>query len=316
MSNPSLNLIQPSIKTTLVNHSQFSHSLVVEPLAPGFGHTIGHSLRRILLSSIPGFAVTRVKINDNITHEYQSVDGSTEDALEILLNLKLLRAKITNDEQKITISLNKTGPGTVTAADFDLDKKGVEIANPDLYICTIDDKSTLKIEVDISRGVGYLPIDRVNLGANTNPQNLLVDALFNPVTNVSMEVEEMRVGDMTNFHRLTLNFDVDGTVTAQEVVDYTINLLIDNLQKVQSSFKSFIDGSQTIPTRSPASEEDQIESELNDLQLTGKSKVIGILNKNGIYTKQDLKEKAGDLEEMAGIDEKILNTLQEYISKI
>ena len=139
-------LQQPAIKSHLTSHSDTQHTLVIEPLLPGYGYTLGNSLRRVMLSSIPGFAVTKVRIND-ITHEYQALEGVVEDALDVILNLKNLRAKIITDDETVTLELNKSAQGEVTAEDFEKNAK-VEVLNKDLYICTINKGVELKIEGD------------------------------------------------------------------------------------------------------------------------------------------------------------------------
>lgn len=315
MSSTTLTLNHPSIKAKIQTHSQFKHTLIVEPLIPGFGFTLGNSIRRIMLSSIPGFAVTRIKINDDITHEYQSMPGVVEDVLDITLNLKLLRAKILNTEDKVTLVLHKKGAGNVYASDFDLGKKTAQIINPELLICSLDKDGEIRIEIDLTKGMGYQSIEKINLGDNVNPQNILVDALYNPVTNVAMEVEDIRVGDTTNYNRLVLDFDTDGSITPEAVVNYTFELLIDMFQKIQSSFKSFLDGTDIVDS-SPETDPVVTVEEFADMDTASKKKILAILEKNGITTKAGLLEKQNDLESLNGVDEKILLTIKEYLSSL
>jgi DNA-directed RNA polymerase subunit alpha len=308
-----------NIKTSLLELSPSKYSLVIEPLSPGFGFTVGNSLRRILLSAIPGYAVTRIKINDDVTHEYQSIPGIVEDVLDIVLNLKLLRAKIVNGDEKSTIIIKKKGQCDVYAKDFMENNKAIVITNPDLFICSVDKDGDVTIEIDIEKGVGYRAIDKVNLNENINPQNILVDALFNPVTNVAMEVENIRVGDMTNYNKIVLNFDIDGTVSAKEVVDYSFNLYIDTIKNIQSSFGASVDMLEATESSSSAKKKvdpDSVESEFDDMEATAKKKIIQILTKNEIFTKEELLAKKDTLEELNGFDEKMLLTIREYISKI
>jgi len=304
---------QPTIKSKLVSNSDRDHTLVIEPLTPGFGYTLGNSLRRIMLSSIPGFGITKIRIND-ITHEYQPLPGIVEDALEVILNLKLVRAAILSREEKVTISLSKKGPGDVYARDFETLGKA-SIVNPDQYICSVDKDGSLQIEIEISRGVGYLPVERINLANNINPHNILVDALFSPVTNVMMDVEEIRVGDMTNFNRLSLSFSTDGSVSGREVVDFTLGMAIDLFQKIHSALDSSevetpLMATEGVVAATPAP---IASDELSD-KLLGK-KLIGILTKNGIETLSQLKAKEAELSDLPGIDEKMLAKIQEYLTK-
>lgn len=289
---------QPSLKSTLSNFSINSYSLVVEPLLPGFGYTLGNSLRRILLSSVPGFAVTKIKIND-ITHEYQSIEGVTEDGLEVVLNLKNIRAKILNSDEKVVITLKKQGNGDVFASDFETSGK-VEIINKDLYVCTLNKDAELEIELEISRGTGYLSIEKLNLGANPNPQYMIVDALFSPITNVNMEVDQVRVGEMINFDKLTLNFETDGTISGQDAIDFVFKLLQELLQKIHSSIETF--------------EAPKVELKKEETKFSIAKKIDLILEKAGITNEKKL--KLAKLEEVNGLDEKMITKIKEYIAKI
>lgn len=275
---------QPSLKSTLSNFSINSYSLVVEPLLPGFGYTLGNSLRRILLSSVPGFAVTKIKIND-ITHEYQSIEGVTEDGLEVVLNLKNIRAKILNSDEKVVITLKKQGNGDVFASDFETSGK-VEIINKDLYVCTLNKDAELEIELEISRGTGYLSVEKLNLGANPNPQYMIVDALFSPITNVNMEVDQVRVGEMINFDKLTLNFETDGTISGQDAIDFVFKLLQELLQKIHSSIETF--------------EAPKAELKKEEIKFSIAKKIDLILEKAGITNEKEL--KLAKLEEVNGLD--------------
>ena len=289
---------QPSLKSTLSNFSINSYSLVVEPLLPGFGYTLGNSLRRILLSSVPGFAVTKIKIND-ITHEYQSIEGVTEDGLEVVLNLKNIRAKILNSDEKVVITLKKQGNGDVFASDFETSGK-VEIINKDLYVCTLNKDAELEIELEISRGTGYLSVEKLNLGANPNPQYMIVDALFSPITNVNMEVDQVRVGEMINFDKLTLNFETDGTISGQDAIDFVFKLLQELLQKIHSSIETF--------------EAPKVELKKEETKFSIAKKIDLILEKAGITNEKEL--KLAKLEEVNGLDEKMIAKIKEYIAKI
>lgn len=294
---------QPPLKSSLSTVANNRYSLVVEPLLPGFGYTLGNSLRRILLSAVPGFAVTKIKIND-ITHEYQPIEGVVEDALEVVLNLKNIRAKILNTDEKVVINLKKTGNCDVFAGDFETGGK-VQIVNQDLYICSLNKDAELDIELEISRGSGYLSVEKLNLGANPNPQYMIVDALFSPVTNVNIEVEQVRVGEMINFDKLTLNFESDGTIDGKEIADFALELNIELLQKIKSSLES----SSLTGEKAPI-EDKEISQEI---KITAK-KILSILEKAGIMTDEQLKN--ANLEEINGLDEKMVSKIKEYLAKL
>lgn len=298
---------EPPIKSYLIDRGSEAFTLVIEPLIPGFGQTIGNALRRILLSSIPGTAVTRIKIND-ITHEYQAIGGVVEDALDIVLNLKNLHVKILNGEEKITLSLKVKKQGPVTAADFEIDSRKVEIMNPELHICTLDKESEVKIEVEVSRGLNYLPVEKIDLASNINPQNILVDALFSPVTNVSLTVEDTRVGDITNYDKLSINFNTNGTITGEEAVEFAMNLIIDLFQKAKNSFGS-------MPSEINTEVAAVIMPEISTI-IDLPKKILSILSKNQINTITELQSRSEDLDQLAGIDEKMIKSIHTYLSTL
>jgi DNA-directed RNA polymerase subunit alpha len=304
-----LHIAQPTIKSQLVKHSEGSYQLSIQPLTPGLGYTLGNSLRRIMLSSIPGFAVTRVRIND-ITHEYQPVKGIVEDALQIVLNLKLLRANIITDDESVVLTLKKDARGEIHASDFEENAK-VKIINKDLYICSLDNDAELNIEVEISKGIGYLSSDQIKFASNTNPHDIYVDALFSPVSNVSQNVEQVRVGDKTNYDMIDLTFVTDETVPAKDIVEYALKLSIDTFQNILSSMNV----ETALPEAKVISKTvDQNDGNNDELDLP--KRIKDILNKNEIFTNTDLIEKLSTVEDFAGITEKSFATIQSYIESL
>jgi DNA-directed RNA polymerase subunit alpha len=304
-----LHINQPTIKSQLVKHSEGSYQLSIQPLTPGLGYTLGNSLRRIMLSSIPGFAVTRVRIND-ITHEYQSVKGIVEDALQIVLNLKLLRANIITDDESVVLTLRKDARGEIHASDFEENAK-VKIINKDLYICSLDNDAELSIEVEISKGIGYLSSDQIKFASNTNPHDIYVDALFSPVSNVSQNVEQVRVGDKTNYDMIDLAFVTDETVPAKDIVEYALKLSIDTFQNILSSMNV----ESALPEAKVISKTiDQDDGKNDELDLP--KRIKDILNKNEIFTNAELIEKLSTVEEFAGITEKAFATINSYIESL
>jgi DNA-directed RNA polymerase subunit alpha len=199
--------------------------LTVEPCSPGYGTTIGNALRRVLLSSLPGAAITSVKIK-GVDHEFSTLPHVKEDALEIILNLKALRMKLHGDEP-VKLFLSVKGEKTVTAADFDKDAQ-VEVINDDLLIATLTDKSaTLEMEVTIGPGRGYRSTEerakeKLELG------NIAIDALYSPVLNVSYKVEATRVGEKTDYDKLILRVETDGTVDALDAIKQSVAILLDH----------------------------------------------------------------------------------------
>ena len=301
-------LSYPTIKTSLLSHSDIKHTLTIEPLLPGFGHTLGNSLRRVFLSSIPGYAVTKIRIN-NITHEYQTIPGVVEDVMDIVLNLKAIRFSLDEGDDKGTLLLTKSGNGEVRASDFQKNAR-IKVINQDAYICSLDKDAKIEIEVEISQGFGYYSMDQINQSDSSSPQDILVDALFSPVVNVSLNVTQVRVNDKTNFEKIEMDIETDGTVEIKEIVDYGLKLSVDLYSNIHSSFLSTFDTS-NVPTQAVHVEKDVVEVEL-DLS----KKVKGILEKNGIVSKKDLIERSEEIADLGGISEKGLKEIQDYIKSL
>ncbi|MFZ5365336.1 MAG: DNA-directed RNA polymerase subunit alpha [Patescibacteria group bacterium] len=200
--------------------------LTIEPMYMGYGTTVGNALRRVLMSSLPGAAVTAVKIK-GVDQEFSPINGVKEDALDICMNLKLLRVKVFTEEPRKLI-LKAKGKKEVTAADIEKNAD-VEIINPDLYIASLTDKnSDLEMEISVSQGRGYLPVEersKEDLEIGT----ILIDALFSPVINVGFKREDVRVGEITNYDKLTISIETDGSITPQEAVKQSARVLMDHL---------------------------------------------------------------------------------------
>jgi len=226
MSNTKI--ILPS-KPRLVSEEGNKGVYEVDNLNPGFGHTLGNSLRRIILSSLEGAAITSLKI-DGVEHEFDTMTGVREDVLHLIINLKLVRFKLLTDEPQ-TVEISVGGPKIVTAKDIQTVGQ-VEVLNPEQYICEItDSKTKLNIEMTIQKGIGYLTREtlqkeKVDIGT------IAVDAAFSPVRRVAYEVENMRVGDRTDHNRLRMIIETDGTYTAREAFEKAVEILIMQLQAI------------------------------------------------------------------------------------
>ncbi len=199
--------------------------LIVEPCFHGYGTTLGNALRRVLLSSLPGAAVTAVKIK-GVNHEFQPIENIKEDALEIILNLKSLRLKVFSDEP-VVLNLTASGKKTVTAADIQ-PNADVEVVNPELPLATITaDDGTMDMQITVKRGRGYSSTEeRVN--ESNDLGTISIDALFSPIRNVGYRVEDTRVGDITNYDRLIMNIETDGTITPEDAVHESVQVLINH----------------------------------------------------------------------------------------
>ncbi|EXI62178.1 DNA-directed RNA polymerase subunit alpha [Mannheimia granulomatis] len=220
------------LKPHLVNIEQVSSThakVTLEPLERGFGHTLGNALRRILLSSMPGCAVTEVEI-DGVLHEYSSKEGVQEDILEVLLNLKGLAVKVQNKDD-IILTLNKSGIGPVTAADITHDGD-VEIVNPDHVICNLTDKNaSINMRIRVQRGRGYVPASaRLHTQNDDRPiGRLLVDARFSPVDRIAYNVEAARVEQRTDLDKLVIEMETNGTLDPEEAIRRAATILAEQL---------------------------------------------------------------------------------------
>lgn len=202
--------------------------IVLEPLERGFGHTLGNAFRRILLSSIPGASVTEVQI-EGVKHEYESLDGVQEDVIDILLNLKGLAIRL-NAKEEVTLSLNKQGPGVVTAADIDLDHD-VEIIDPDHVIATLTTEATLSMTLTVTTGRGYQPVttrrgpDAPELPVGT----LVIDASYSPIRRVIYNVDSARAGERADMDKLILELETDGSIEPEEAITMAAQIIQNQL---------------------------------------------------------------------------------------
>ncbi|MDR2132146.1 MAG: DNA-directed RNA polymerase subunit alpha [Clostridiales Family XIII bacterium] len=260
---------------------------VVEPLERGYGTTLGNSLRRILLSSLPGTAVTSVKI-DGILHEFSTIPGVKEDVTEIILNLKRLAVKITGEPFK-QVFINAKGPMEVTAGDIGVDGE-VEIFNPELHIATLEEGASLSMEINLARGRGYVSAEQ-NKTENMPIAVIPVDSIYSPVRKVNFNVDNTRVGQVTDYDRLSLEVWTDGSVSPGESVSIGAKIMQDHL-------KLFIDlthGAETMEIM-VEKEEDQkgkaLEMTIEELELSVRS--FNCLKRASINTVEELTHKTED----------------------
>lgn len=221
-------IVLPS-KPKIVSENETGGVYEIDGLYPGYGHTLGNSLRRIILSSLPGAAITEVKI-EGVSHEFSTLPGLKDDIITLLLNLKKVRIKMNTDEPQ-TLSLSVKGVKEVKAKDIEFPGQ-VEVLNPDLTIAHLTDKNAnLKIEMKVSRGLGYvskeaLQKEKVDIGT------IALDASFTPIRRVNYEVENMRVGDRTDFNRLRVSIETDGTITPNDALSRSIEIMINQLKAI------------------------------------------------------------------------------------
>jgi DNA-directed RNA polymerase subunit alpha len=210
---------------TLSNHRA---KVTLEPLERGFGHTLGNALRRILLSSMPGAAVTDVKI-DGVLHEYSTIDGVQEDVIEILLNLKSLALRMHGRDDEVTLKLSKKGPGEVTAADIQLEHD-VEVVNPEHHIATLTKGTEISMELKVTRGRGYIPVSAREKEEESRSIGMMqLDASYSPVFRVSYDVENARVEQRTDLDKLILDIETNGAIDPEEAIRRAANILQDQI---------------------------------------------------------------------------------------
>ncbi len=221
-------IVLPS-KPKIISEKETSGVFEIEGLYPGYGHTLGNSLRRIILSSLPGIAITSVKIT-GVPHEFSTIEGIKEDVITILLNLKKIRMRFATDEPQ-TINLKVKGEKIITAADLDLPGQ-VEILNPEQNIATITSKSAeLEMEIIAEKGMGFVPKEmleknRVDIGT------IALDGIFTPIRRASYEVENMRIGDRTDFNKLKVFIETDGTISPKDALTKSIEIMINQLKAI------------------------------------------------------------------------------------
>jgi DNA-directed RNA polymerase subunit alpha len=204
-------------------------TFILQPLERGFGVTIGNSFRRILLSSLPGIAINAVKIN-GVEHEYSSIEGVKEDVYEIILNLKEVRFKQVEQSSGI-VHLSKSGEGSLTAKDIDEATADYEVLNPDLLIATMAEDADLEIELHVGRGRGYVPAEEQDVDTEEDVNLIPIDAIYTPIKQVQFDVENVRVGQLTDYEKLVMDITTDGSINSKEALTIAGKILKEHTQK-------------------------------------------------------------------------------------
>jgi len=294
----------------------------INGLYPGYGHTLGNSLRRIILSSLPGSAITTVKI-DGVDHEFSTIDGVREDVITILLNLKRVQVRL-DSEEPVTFTVKFKGDGTHTLADQSLPGQ-LEIVNPDQPILTIAKKSTsVEMELTVEKGLGYVARDVLTKG-KADIGLLALDAIFSPIRRVNYEVENMRVGDRTDYNKLRIFIETDGTISPREVLEKSVEIMIAQLRSimgVEDPF-SFIEEVAEVAEKADANGVDEDSDEETQEQFKTRVESLGLstrtenalINANirtvgGIVAKSEL-----ELLEFEGVGAKALEEIHEALEE-
>ena len=279
-----IEIVKPTITKEIDENGHYG-KFVVEPLERGYGTTLGNCMRRILLSSLPGAAITSVKI-DGILHEFSTIPGVKEDVTEIILNLKRLAVRINGDENKRAI-INAVGPKEVTAADIIVDAD-TEIFNPDLHIATLADNATLVMEMNLTSGRGYVPAEQ-NKKENTPIAEIPVDSIFTPVKKVNFTVDNTRVGQVTDFDKLTLELWTDGSITPEEGVSIGAKIMQEHLN-LFIGLGSDVDEMEFMIEKDEDRKVKALEMTIEDLELSVRS--FNCLKRAAINTVEELTQRS------------------------
>lgn len=298
---------KPRIETAELTVDGKYGRFVVEPLERGFGNTLGNSLRRVLLSSLEGCAVTSIKI-DGVLHEFSTIQGVKEDVTEIVLNMKSLVAKLFETSPKV-VEIAAEGPCEVTAADIKCDNE-VEILNPELHIATLGEGAKLNMEITIDKGRGYVPSERNKQGNNVIGI-LPIDSIYTPVLKVNYTVDNTRVGQITDYDKLTLDVWTNGVINAEEAVSLAAKVLTEHLNLfVNLSDKA--SSAEVMVEKDDKGKEKILEMTIEDLDLSVRS--FNCLKRAGINTVEDLINKSE--EDMMKVRNLGRKSLEEVVQKL
>ena len=305
---------KPKMVTAEISEDGRYGKFVWEPLERGYGITLGNSLRRVLLSSLPGAAVTYVKI-DGVLHEFATIPGVREDVADIILNIKALCLKMEGEEEKV-LRIECSGEQEVTAANIIADSD-VEILNPELHIATLDNDAVFNMEIHVDKGLGYVPADK-----NKQPDQPIgiipVDSIYSPITRVKFAVNDTRVGSVTNYDKLTLEVWTDGSIMPDEAVNMASGILIDYLKLFHTGDSEA--GSITLKGGSEAAAEEKPENgpatmSIDDLDLSVRSN--NCLRRAGINTVEELTQKSEeDMMKVRNLGKKSLDEVKKKLSDL
>jgi DNA-directed RNA polymerase subunit alpha len=314
-------VILPS-KPKVIREEGSQGTYEIDGLYPGYGHTLGNSLRRIILSSLPGAAVTKVKIK-GVEHEFSAIDGIKEDVITILLALKKLRIRLTGDEP-VVLSLKAKGVKDVSAKHIDVPGQA-EVLNPDLHIASLTEKSAeLDIEITVEKGLGYvskevIQKERVEIGAIT------LDAAFTPIRKANYEVENMRVGDRTDFNRVRLTIETDGTIAPREALEKSIALMIHQLKAIvgfkedEPEAKAVATDASSEASSSPEASLKDIDTELLKTRIDGlgfSARTAKALANGNIRTLGGLaRKKESDIMDVDGLGAKGMQEVKKLLAQ-
>ncbi len=298
---------KPKIECAEITENDVYGKFIIEPLERGYGITLGNSLRRILLSSLPGVAVTSIKI-DGVLHEFSTVPGVVEDVTEIILNIKGLAAKLYSDGQKI-VYIDAEGEGPITGKDIKCDSD-VEILNPDIHIATLNGESRFYMELVINKGRGYVSSEKNKMAGQ--PIGIIpVDSIYTPVTKVNYTVENTRVGQVTDFDRLTIEVWTNGSIKPDEAISLGAKILNEHL-KLFIDLSDHAKNAEIMVEKEETKKEKVLEMTIEELDLSVRS--YNCLKRAGINTVEDLTNKTED--DMMKVRNLGRKSLEEVLQKL
>ncbi|ANK60131.1 MULTISPECIES: DNA-directed RNA polymerase subunit alpha [Loigolactobacillus] len=295
---------------TKVDESTNYGKFVIEPLERGYGTTLGNSLRRILLASLPGAAVTSVQI-DGVLHEFSTIDGVTEDVTQIILNVKKLALKLDSDDDK-TVEIDVKGPATVTAGDIEADSD-VEVLNPDLYICTVASGGHFHARMTVRKGRGYVAaednkVDDMPIGV------LPIDSIYTPISRVNYQVESTRVGQRNDYDKLTLDVWTDGSINPREAISLAAKILTEHLD-IFVNLTDDAKNAEIMVEKEETHKEKMLEMTIEELDLSVRS--YNCLKRAGINTVQELTNKTeADMMKVRNLGRKSLEEVKAKLADL
>jgi DNA-directed RNA polymerase subunit alpha len=305
-----LEIEKPKIECVEAAEDGTYGKFVIEPLERGYGITLGNSLRRILLSSLPGAAVNSIKI-DGVLHEFSTVTGTKEDVTDLILNVKGLALRMNGDGPK-TVYIDAMGPGEVTAGDISCDGD-IEVINKDLHIATLDENAKLYMEVNVSKGRGYVAQSknkRDDMPIGTIP----VDSIYTPVKRVNFSVENTRVGQITDYDKLTIEIWTNGTIKPEEAISLSAKILIEHF-KLFMTLTDHADNVEIMVEKEEDKKEKVLEMTIEELDLSVRS--YNCLKRAGINTVQELTERTmDDMMKVRNLGKKSLEEVQEKLEAL
>ncbi len=302
---------KPNVEVVEISEDNTYGKFTVEPLERGYGTTLGNSLRRIMLSSLPGAAVTSVKI-DGVLHEFSTVPGVKEDVTEIILNLKGLSIRMHGDDESKTIRIEAKGEGTITAGDIIADAD-VEILNPEMHIATLDVDGAITMEINVSRGRGYVPAE--NNKVPEMPIGVIpVDSIFTPVTKANYFVENTRVGQVTDFDRLIIEVFTDGSILPDEAISLAAKIMNEHLN-LFIDLTEHVGDVEIMVQKEEDTKEKVLEMTIEELDLSVRS--YNCLKRAGINTVDELIQRTEeDMMKVRNLGKKSLEEVQNKLGEL